>query len=109
MPDLRLVPAASAPHSYAARGSGPSRAAFRGSAGRARIAHLATGEIRCLALQLVHPGERVELLRLVEHGAHDQPQPAATNTDDYTLSIEDAVALIECDGLPRTRRARLDQ
>src|SRR3954452_7261412 len=39
------------------------------SASRARIAHLATGEIRCLALQLVHLGERVELLRLVKRGA----------------------------------------
>jgi hypothetical protein len=32
----------------------------------------------------------------------DQPQPAATNTDDYTLSIEDAVALYE----PTAYRAR---
>jgi hypothetical protein len=38
------------------------------------IAHSATGEIGCLALQLGKLGERVELLRLVEHGAHNLPQ-----------------------------------
>src|SRR3954468_12033582 len=34
----------------------------------------------------------------------DQPRPAATSPDDYTLSIEDAVALYERAGLPRTPR-----
>src|SRR3954470_4136483 len=35
----------------------------------------------------------------------DQPRPAATNTDsDYSLSIEDALALYERAGLPRTPR-----
>src|SRR3954463_487990 len=35
----------------------------------------------------------------------DQPRPVATNNDsDYTLSIEDAVALYERAGLPRTPR-----
>ena len=54
---------------------GGDRAGFEnGPAGRARIAHSVTDEIRCLALRLVHLGERVELLRLVEHGAHDLPQ-----------------------------------
>jgi len=54
---------------------GRDRAGFEnGPAGRARIAHSATGEVRCLALQLVHLGERVELLRLVEHAADDLPQ-----------------------------------
>ena len=54
---------------------GGDRAGFEnGPAGRDRIAHSATGEIRCLALQLVHLSERVELLRLVEHGALNPPQ-----------------------------------
>src|SRR3954452_22450913 len=34
----------------------------------------------------------------------DQPRPAATSTDDYTLTIEDTVALYERAGLPRTPR-----
>jgi hypothetical protein len=34
----------------------------------------------------------------------DQPRPAATSLDDYILSIEDAVALYERAGLPRTPR-----
>src|SRR3954451_17471791 len=34
----------------------------------------------------------------------DQPRPAATSPDEYTLSIEDAVALYERAGLPRTPR-----
>src|SRR3954454_9093059 len=34
----------------------------------------------------------------------DQPRPAATSPDDYTLTIEDAVALYERAGLPRTPR-----
>lgn len=34
----------------------------------------------------------------------DQPRPAAISPDDYTLSIEDAVALYERAGLPRTPR-----
>jgi hypothetical protein len=34
----------------------------------------------------------------------DQPRPAATSPDGYTLSIEDAVALYERAGLPRTPR-----
>src|SRR3954468_15895694 len=35
----------------------------------------------------------------------DQPRPAATNTDsDYSLSIEDALALYARAGLPRTPR-----
>src|SRR5215212_2501961 len=34
----------------------------------------------------------------------DQPRPAATNPDDYSLSIEDAVALYARAGLPRTPR-----
>src|SRR3954453_22433132 len=34
----------------------------------------------------------------------DQPRPAATSPDDYTLSIEDAVAVYERAGLPRTPR-----
>src|SRR3954451_22215946 len=34
----------------------------------------------------------------------DQPRPAATSTDDYSLSIEDALALYEPAGLPRTPR-----
>ena len=74
MPGFRLVPAACAPPEVVAGGPGPGRLRERRPAGRARIAHSATGEIRCLALQLVHLGERVELLRLVEHGAHDLPQ-----------------------------------
>src|SRR3954451_14399775 len=32
----------------------------------------------------------------------DQPRPAATSPDDYTLTIEDAVALYERAGLPGT-------
>jgi hypothetical protein len=32
------------------------------------------------------------------------PQPAATSPDDYTLSIEDALAVYERAGLPRTPR-----
>src|ERR671932_788904 len=34
----------------------------------------------------------------------DQPRPVATSPDDYTLTIEDAVALYERAGLPRTPR-----
>src|SRR5690349_11843315 len=34
----------------------------------------------------------------------DPPRPAATSPDDYTLTIEDAVALYERAGLPRTPR-----
>src|SRR3954452_8369874 len=34
----------------------------------------------------------------------DQPRPVATSSDDYTLTIEDAVALYERAGLPRTPR-----
>ncbi len=34
----------------------------------------------------------------------DQPRPVATSPDDYTLSIEDAVALYARAGLPRTPR-----
>src|SRR5215213_9579146 len=34
----------------------------------------------------------------------DQPRPAATSPDDYTLTIDDAVALYERAGLPRTPR-----
>src|SRR5215212_3328770 len=34
----------------------------------------------------------------------DQPRPAATSPDDYTLSIEDALSLYERAGLPRTPR-----
>jgi hypothetical protein len=34
----------------------------------------------------------------------DPPRPAATSPDDYTLSIEDAVARYERAGLPRTPR-----
>ena len=34
----------------------------------------------------------------------DQPRPAATSPDDYTVSIEDAVAFYERAGLPRTPR-----
>src|SRR3954463_11670418 len=33
-----------------------------------------------------------------------QPRPAATSPDDYILPIEDAVALYERAGLPRTPR-----
>src|SRR3954464_15391771 len=35
---------------------------------------------------------------------NDQPRPVATSSDDYTLTIEDAVALYERAGLPRTPR-----
>src|SRR5690349_24668465 len=35
---------------------------------------------------------------------NDQPRPAATSPDDYTLTIEDAVVLYERAGLPRTPR-----
>ena len=34
----------------------------------------------------------------------DQPRPAATSPDDYTLTIEDAVVVYERAGLPRTPR-----
>src|SRR5512142_3248872 len=34
----------------------------------------------------------------------DQPRPAATSPDEYTITIEDAVALYARDGLPRTPR-----
>src|SRR4051794_5099040 len=34
----------------------------------------------------------------------DQPRPAATSPDDYTVTIENAVALYERAGLPRTPR-----
>src|ERR687884_706749 len=34
----------------------------------------------------------------------DQPRPVATSPDDYSLSIEDAVALYARAGLPRTPR-----